>query len=141
MNTKKPNPLWVHHVGIVVPDLDSAVSLFQSLFRISEVEYEELPDRGLRIALLRLPNLILELITPTREGTAIDRFLQERGGGLHHLSLGVPSMKETLDQLKALGIRVVDGPRPGAFSPRVIFTHPKDTQKVLLEFMEMEPEA
>jgi len=141
VSTERPEKPFVHHIGIVVQDLEGAVRFFQQLLGVHEVEYEELEDRGLRIALLTVSNLVLELITPTREGTAIDRFLRERGGGLHHIAVGVPNIQEAIKVFQDLGVRVVDGPRPGAFSPKVLFTHPKDTHKVLLEFMEMEPKA
>ncbi len=141
MSTRKPEPdLFLHHVGIAVRDLDQAVRRFQEILGITEVEYENLPERGLRIAVFHLGNVRLELISPTRPGTAIDRFLEKRGDGLHHLSFGVRQWIKLESRLQQAGVRIVDGPRPGAFSPRVIFTDPRDTGRVLLEFMEMPEE-
>ncbi len=144
MSTRKPeNPLFLHHVGIAVRDLEAAVRRFQEILGLEEVAYEDLPDRGLRVAVFTLGPVRLELISPTRAGTALDRFLEKRGDGLHHLSFGVRNWPQLLQRLEQTGVHIVDGPRPGAFSPRVIFTDPRDTGRVLLEFMDFsgEPEV
>lgn len=134
---KKDKGFVLHHIGVVASDLRSATEFFKNLFKIEQVNYETLEDRGLAISLLKLTNIILELITPTREGTSIDKFLKERGGGLHHIAFFTEDFDGILEWAKSQGIRIVDGPRKGKFSDRVIFLHPKDTQKVLIEIMEM----
>ncbi len=142
MSTRNPEAdLFLHHVGIAVRDLEAAVQRFQEILGVSRVEYEDLPDRGLRVAVFTLGPVRLELVSPTRPGTALDRFLEKRGDGLHHLSFGVRRWNDLWERLQQAGVRIVDGPRPGAFSPRVIFTDPRDTGRVLLEFMEMPEEV
>jgi len=136
VSTKKPEPLFLHHVGIAVRNLEAAVQRFQEILGLQEVEYEDLPDRGLRVAVFQVGPVRLELISPTRPGTAIDRFLEKRGDGLHHLSFGVRHWAQLTERLDRAGVHIVDGPRPGAFSPRVIFTDPRDTHRVLMEFMD-----
>ncbi len=139
MSTGKPE-IRLHHVGIAVRDLEAAVRRFQQVLGLEEVEYEDLPERGLRVAVFRLGPVRLELVSPTRPGTALDRFLEKRGDGLHHLSFSVTQWNHLMARLQQAGVRIVDGPRPGAFSPRVIFTDPRDTGRVLMEFMEMPEE-
>lgn len=133
---KKGKNLTLHHIGIVVPDLSESTEFFKKLLGINEVSFETLEDRGLKIALLRLPNVILELISPARDSTSVDKFLKDRGGGLHHIALLTEDFDTFLSIIKDSGIRIVDGPHKGVFSDRVIFLHPKDTKKVLIEIME-----
>ncbi len=134
---KKNKGLTLHHFGVVVQNLQEATELFKRLFDIEKVSYEILEERGLEIALLNLGDVLLELISPIRGGTSVERFLKERGGGLHHVSFLTEDFDGTMKRIAELGIRIVDGPRKGAFSDRVVFLHPKDTNKVLVEIMEM----
>lgn len=123
------------HIGIVTADLDRMVKCLQDILGM-EVWAEEVDEsRGLRFVFLG-KHPALEIIQPIREGTTVDRFLQERKGGLHHLAFRVEDLDRTLHALEARGYRVVDGPRRGALGHRIAFLHPRDTGYVLIELVE-----
>ena len=126
----------IDHVGVCVPNLDSALQTFLRLFALEE------SDRGLsdahqvEAAFLPIGDSNIELVSP-RGNAGLTRFLEKRGPGLHHLALEVEGLAEVLTLLKALNVALIDEiPRIGARGHRVAFIHPSATGGVLLELVE-----
>ncbi len=127
------------HIGIVVREVAQAATLWENLLGWKVVARDEDPERGLRFVFLargegNTPRL--ELIMPLREDTAVQKFLEKRGEGLHHLAFRVPALDHALDRYVQEGYRVVEGPRMGALGHRIAFLHPADTGRVLVELVE-----
>jgi methylmalonyl-CoA/ethylmalonyl-CoA epimerase len=126
------------HIGIVVPDLDSAVANYCAMLGLdpASVDFHDVPSEGVRVAMLR-GNTIVELLQPTNPEGGLAKYLEKRGPGLHHLCYAAPKPLEAkLAALKEAGMAVLDeSPRTGA-DGRVFFVHPKSVGGVLTEFVE-----
>jgi len=127
----------IDHIGIAVEDLDAALTFWRDALGLECAHVEELPDRGLRIAMLPVGDTRIELIAPLHESSEISAALARRGPGLHHLCLSSEAVDADLERLAERGVRLIDQrARPGAEGCRVGFVHPKGTAGVLLELSE-----
>ena len=125
------------HIAIAVRDLDSSLELFSRLLGIPASEVTEVSSQGVKVAFLDLPNIRIELIAPLDENSNLNKYLEKRGEGLHHISLHVDDLKATLDLMAADGVQLIDKePRPGADDKSVAFLNPKSTLGVLIELEE-----
>jgi methylmalonyl-CoA epimerase len=126
----------VHHVGIVVEDLDAAVLVYGELFGATLEHRETVEDQGVEAASLRAGSGRIELLRPLGADTPVGRFLAKRGPGLHHVAFQVSDVGVELDRLKAEGAQLIDHePRRGLFGLQVAFVHPEATGGVLAEFV------
>jgi len=121
------------HVGIAVRNLEEAVRLYgQFGLRPSRDASVE----GLRIAFLPAGETQLELLAPTGPDTAVGKFIERRGEGLHHLCFEVSDLEAALTELSGLGVELIDrAPRPG-IEGKVAFVHPRSCRGVLIELVE-----
>jgi methylmalonyl-CoA/ethylmalonyl-CoA epimerase len=130
---------YIDHVGVAVKDIDRALKLFQQVFHTPPARVEELADQGVRAALVQVGQTRLELLEPLSEDSAVGRFIQRRGEGLHHLALNVDDIAGKLKFLDALGMRLIDRePREG-LSGTIAFVHPSSVFGVLTELVESNP--
>ncbi|HEU5348262.1 MAG TPA: methylmalonyl-CoA epimerase [Ktedonobacterales bacterium] len=129
----------IDHVAVVVHDLESALKFYRDMLGIMPSRVLDFPQEGVRIAFLPLGGANgseIELLEPTNSEGSVARFLEQRGGGLHHICLEVPNIDRALAELRASGAHVLDeSPRPTA-EGRGIFLHPKGTGGVLLELVQ-----
>jgi len=123
------------HIGIAVRSIDAA-KIYEALgLTIDHVETVE--TQGVRTAFLSAGDANLELLEPTGPDTAVARFIEKRGEGIHHICLRVTNLEEHLARLKAAGFRLIDdAPVPGAHGRRVAFLHPAAGNGVLIELSE-----
>ncbi len=129
----------LNHVAIAVPDLEAARAAFARLPGARVSEPLALPEHGVTVVFVELPNTKIELVTPLGERSPLRSFLEKSpGGGIHHLSLEVPDVREAAAALTAQGARVLgDGePKKGAHGTPVLFLHPKDFCGTLVELEE-----
>lgn len=123
------------HIGIVVEDLSVAVQRYTKLFGFTLFEEEDVPEQGMKIAVVRLGELNIELLQSTSEDGTLAGFLRKRGPGFHHMAYKVENIREELYEVRKEGIRVIDKePRTGSGGKLISFLHPKDTEGVLIEF-------
>lgn len=123
----------VDHIAIATADLEGSLKLFAEALGITCDHVEELPERGIKVAMLPVGDTRIELITPLREDSEVSAFLDKRGGGIHHIALKTDDVDGDVAELKAKGVRMAQDPSPGAHGCRVAFVHPKATGGVLLE--------
>ncbi|HWR98222.1 MAG TPA: methylmalonyl-CoA epimerase, partial [Candidatus Methanoperedens sp.] len=129
----------LNHVAIAVPDLAAARAAFARIPGARVSEPQHLPEQGVTVVFVALPNSKIELVTPLGERSPLRSFLEKNpAGGIHHLSLEVPDVRAAAAALVAQGARVLgDGePRTGAHGTPVLFLHPKDFAGTLLELEE-----
>ena len=126
----------LNHVAIVVPDLAAAADTYRKSLGATVSEPEVLPDHGVTVVFVELPNTKIELLEPYGEGSPVANFLEKTpGGGMHHVCYEVDDIIAARDHLKGEGARVLgDGePRTGAHGKPVLFLHPKDFCGTLVE--------
>ena len=127
----------IDHIGIAVKSLTDAVKVYEQALGLAVAGYDEVEGFGVRVAMLNIGESYLELLEPTGPDSPVARFMAKRGQGLHHIAVRVENIAQTVEHLKASGIRLIDpDPRPGAHNTRVVFIHPSSTNGVLLELVE-----
>ncbi|PCH93645.1 MAG: methylmalonyl-CoA epimerase [Rhodobacteraceae bacterium] len=126
----------LNHVAIAVPDLDAAISLYKDTLGADVGTPQDLPEHGVTVVFIMLPNTKIELLYPLGEGSPITGYLEKNpSGGIHHICYEVSDILASRDQLQAKGARVLgDGsPKIGAHGNPVLFLHPKDFTGTLIE--------
>ena len=127
---------YIDHVGIAVKDIEAALDFFGQVFDTPPAKIEELADRGVRATLIQVGQTRLELLEPITPESAVGRFIERRGEGLHHLALNVSDIGGKLKMLENRGIRLIDKePREG-LSGTIAFIHPASVFGVLTELVE-----
>ena len=126
----------LHHVAVVVANLDEALARYQSL-GFSGGERFVLAEQAVEVMTLRSGSGWIELIRPTDPDGPIARYLAKRGEGVHHVAYAVPDLMATLSELRAAGIHLIDAsPRVGAHGWRIAFVHPESCAGVLTELVQ-----
>lgn len=126
----------IHHVGIVVRNIEEALRFYRDVLGLHVHKSAEVRDQGVRAALLTCGHSEIELIEPIDPAGTVARFLEKRGEGLHHLCFETDDVERELDAAKAKGIPVIDQkPRMG-LAGKICFLHPKGTAGVLIEYAE-----
>jgi methylmalonyl-CoA/ethylmalonyl-CoA epimerase len=125
----------ISHVAFAVLDLERAIRDYSDLFDFDEIERFEVGKEKVKVAMLRLGNSEIELLSPISDEGSVAKFLREKGEGLHHIAIRVPSVQAAIEDAKSQGLRVLDDePRIGARGAEAAFVHPKSLHGVLLEF-------
>jgi methylmalonyl-CoA/ethylmalonyl-CoA epimerase len=126
----------IHHLGVAVVDLDSAVASYQELFGAELEHRETVADQGVEAASLRVGAGRVELLASLGPDTPVGKFLANRGPGMHHVAFEVDDVEEELERLAARGAELIDEqPRRGLFGLEVAFIHPDATGGVLAELV------
>lgn len=126
----------IDHLGIAVRSLDAALEFYEGVLGIGAGHRETVATEKVNVAMLPVGGPRLELLEPTEPESAIGRFIEKRGEGLHHVALLVPDLAAAVDRLKAAGARLINEPRRGAGGHMYVFIHPASTGGVLLELIQ-----
>ena len=127
----------VDHIGIAVRSLEEALPFYTDILKLPLLGVEEVESEMLKVAFLKAGDTKLELLEPTSPVSAVAKFIEQRGEGLHHVALGVDSIQDRINEMKEKGISMLnDVPKLGAGGAKIAFMHPKSTGKVLYEFCE-----
>ncbi len=121
------------HIAIATTDLEASLRLFAEALGIHCDHVEDLPERGIRVAMLPIGDTRIELVMPLHDKSEISAFLDKRGPGIHHIALRTDDVDGDIAELKAKGVKIAQEPAAGAHGCRVAFLHPKATGGVLLE--------
>ena len=128
--------LNLHHLGIAVGDLDTAILVYSDLFGATLEHRELVEDQGVEAASLRVGESRIELLQPTGPDTPVGRFLAKRGPGMHHMAFEVEDLDAELARLRSHDVLLIDEkPRRGMFGLQVAFIHPEATAGVLAELV------
>jgi methylmalonyl-CoA/ethylmalonyl-CoA epimerase len=126
----------LHHVAIAVPSIEAARPLYTRLSGETGTPIESVPSQGVRVAFFGS----IELLEPYGEDSGLQRFLDRRGPGLHHIAWEVKDLNSELKALEASGFELLDRePRLGAGGHRIAFLHPRSCGGVLVELVEHAP--
>lgn len=126
----------VNHIAIAVPDLKAAIASYRDTLGARVSAAESLPEHGVTVVFVELPNTKVELLEPLGETSPITAFLEKNpAGGMHHICYEVADILQARDQLLAGGARVLGAgePKIGAHGKPVLFLHPKDFFGTLIE--------
>ena len=127
----------INHLGVATKGIDEALKFWEDALGLENVHTEVVEDQKVRVAMLPIGESRIELLEPTSEDSPISKFLEKRGGGIHHIAVEVENIEASLAQLKAKGARLIDeSPRIGAEGCLVAFVHPSSANGVLLELVQ-----
>ncbi len=130
----------LNHVGIATPSIEEAWKLYRDVLGVTDITPRRaLPEQGVWVSFVNLPNAQIELIEPWGEASPIHAFLAKNPrGGQHHVCFEVADILVARDDMRAKGATVLGTgePRIGAHGVPVIFLHPKDMGGVLVELMQ-----
>jgi methylmalonyl-CoA epimerase len=128
----------IDHIGVVVHDIQEALKAYEAALGLPLREVMEVPDQEVEVAFLPVGESNIELVQPTSSDTAVARFLEKRGEGIHHVCIEVEDIDAALARLRVHKVQLIDEePRPGAHG-RVAFVHPRAMHGVLIELVEHE---
>jgi len=127
----------INHLGIATKGIDDALKFWSDALGLENVHTEIVEDQKVKVAMLPIGESRIELLEPTSEDSPISKFLEKRGGGIHHIAVEVDNIEAALAKLKSQGMRLIDEePRIGAEGCLVAFVHPSASNGVLLELVQ-----
>jgi len=127
----------IDHLGIATKGIDDALKFWADALGLENVHTEVVEDQKVWVAMLPIGESRIELLEPTSDDSPISKFLEKRGGGIHHVAVAVEDIEAALAGLKAKGMRLIDeSPRIGAEGCLVAFVHPSSANGVLLELVQ-----
>ena len=127
----------VEHIGIAVKDISSSTTLFERLLGVKSYKTEKVLSEGVNTTFLRLSDQKIELLSSINKDSAIEKFLESKNEGVHHIALLVDSLDSEINRLEDLGFQFISKtPKEGADNKRIVFLHPKSTNGVLVELCE-----
>lgn len=125
------------HIAIAVRNIEETLAIYGPVLGMKIEHTKVVEQQKVRVAILRAGDTKIELLEPLSSESAVAKFLQNRGEGLHHIALEVSDIENHLKDLKDKGITLIDEkPRPGAEARKIAFIHPKSTKNVLIELVE-----
>ena len=128
----------IDHLGIGVKSIEEALPFFESVLGLKCYAVEEVADQKVKTAFLKVGEVKLELLEPTSPESAVAKWLENGGKGVHHVAFAVEDgVQEALLECESKEIRLIDkAPRPGAENMMIGFLHPKFTAGILTELCE-----
>jgi methylmalonyl-CoA/ethylmalonyl-CoA epimerase len=127
----------IEHLGIAVKSIEKSNEIISKLLDSSAYKEEAVGSENVLTSFFRLGETKVELLEATSEDSAIAKFIEKRGEGIHHIALDVSNIEEELQRLKDLGFKLIhDKPKKGADGKKIAFLHPKSTNGILVELCE-----
>jgi methylmalonyl-CoA/ethylmalonyl-CoA epimerase len=124
----------IEHIGIAVRNLDEAKTRYMQLLGVSPYKQEEVEREGVITLFYLVGETKIELLAATRPDSAIAKFIEKKGEGIHHIAYHVENIREMMQNLKAQGFEFIyDEPKEGADNKWITFIHPKSCNGVLTE--------
>jgi len=122
----------IAHLGVAVRDLDEALQFFTAGLPLELTHTEDF--QGMKIGFIPVGESSIELLQDVSGASAIKKFVDKNGEGIHHIAFEVDDINEAVAELKARGIKLIDEtPRQGAHGMTIAFMHPKATHGILME--------
>lgn len=130
-------PSHIEHIGIAVSNLENSISFYERVFGLKCYNIEEVADQKVRTAFFMIGDTKIELLEPTDPESAVGKFIEKRGEGIHHMAFAVNDIEEHLKHAAGEGVKLIDTvPRKGAEGLEIAFLHPRSTAGVLIELCE-----
>ena len=128
----------IDHLGIGVKSIEEALPFFENVLGLKCYAVEEVADQKVKTAFLKVGEVKLELLEPTSPESAVAKWFENGGKGVHHVAFAVEDgVQEALLECESKEIRLIDkAPRPGAENMMIGFLHPKFTAGILTELCE-----
>ena len=127
----------IEHIGIAVTDLKKSEDLFEKLLGKKPYKKEKVASEGVITSFFKIGNQKIELLKGNNSESPIQKFIEKRKEGVHHIALHVDSIQKEVERLENLGFEFISTtPKKGADNKKIVFLHPKTTNGVLVELCE-----
>ena len=127
----------IEHIGIAVKNLAEANKLYSTLLNTKPYKEEAVESEGVTTSFFEVGESKIELLAATREDSAIAKYIEKRGEGIHHIAFYVDNIEDEIERLQQEGFKLLnDQPKRGADQKKIAFLHPKSAQGVLVELCE-----
>ena len=127
----------IEHIGIAVKNLAEANQLYSTLLDTKPYKEEAVESEGVTTSFFEVGESKIELLAATREDSAIAKYIEKRGEGIHHIAFYVNNIEDEIERLQQEGFKLLnDQPKRGADQKKIAFLHPKSAQGVLVELCE-----
>ncbi|MFT5513570.1 MAG: methylmalonyl-CoA/ethylmalonyl-CoA epimerase [Bacteroidia bacterium] len=127
----------IEHLGIAVKSIANSNDILSKLLDTTAYKEESVDSENVLTSFFMLGETKIELLEATAEDSAITKFIEKRGEGIHHIALDVVDIEYELERLKALGFQLIhEKPKLGADGKKIAFLHPKSTNGILVELCE-----
>ena len=126
----------IDHIAIAVQNLESALETFRNVIGCAPeaIKIEEVASEKVRVAFITIGETKIELLEPLSDESPIAKFLAKNGDGMHHIALQTDDINKETERLASLNINPLSLPKEGAGGKKIMFLHPKETNRVLIEF-------
>ena len=127
----------IEHIGIAVRSLSESNSTYEKLLGIAPYKIETVESEHVKTSFFRVGENKIELLESANEASAIGKFMEKRGEGIHHVAFAVEDIRAEMKRLKDAGFTLLnEEPKRGADNKWVCFVHPKNAHGVLIELCE-----
>ncbi|MBQ20318.1 MAG: methylmalonyl-CoA epimerase [Flavobacteriales bacterium] len=124
----------IEHIGIAVKDIKKATETYTKLFNQSPYKTEAVESENVITTFFKMGENKIELLEATSEESAIYKFIEKKGEGIHHIAFDVDDIYTEMERLSKEGFIVLnEQPKKGADNKLVCFLHPKSVNGVLIE--------
>ena len=124
----------IEHIGIAVKDLDKSNSIYEKMFGEPPYKMERVESEAVMTSFFKNGPNKIELLYGLDETSAISKFIEKKGEGIHHIAFAVDDIQSEMERLKEEGfVLISDKPKKGADNKLVAFVHPKSCSGVLIE--------
>ena len=129
--------LGIEHIGIAVDDLNKTSSFWGNILNILHTDTEEVESEQVKTTIFDTKKGKIELLSPSSSSSVIEKFIKNKGAGIHHVCLEVDDISVAINELKEKNILLINNePKIGAEGYKIVFIHPKSTGGVLVELAE-----
>ncbi len=124
----------IEHLGIAVKSIDQSLKVFEALLGTTCYKIERVESEAVQTAFLMIGESKIELLEASNPDSAIGKFLEKKGQGIHHIAFDVENIFSEIERLKNEGFELIHvSPKDGADNKIIAFLHPKSTEGVLVE--------
>ncbi len=126
----------IDHIAIAVNNLEASLETFRKILGYDENAFriEEVASEKVRVGFITIGESKIELLEPLSDESPIAKFIAKNGEGMHHIALATDNMDAERERLDAASITPLAPPKVGAGGKQIMFLHPKETNRVLIEF-------
>lgn len=124
----------IEHLGIAVKDAQESIALFNKLLNTTPYKSEEVASEYVNTVFYQIGQSKIELLEATDEKSAIAKFIQKKGEGIHHIAFEVDDIYKEMERLKSEGFTLLnEQPKQGADNKLICFVHPQSANGILIE--------
>jgi len=127
----------INHIAIAVNDVEESLKFWRDAMGLQVDHIEDVPSQKAQVVFIPVGDSEVELVKPTSPDTGVAKFIEEKGGGMHHLCFEVDNIDEMLLDLKEKGVRLINETALELPGRKMAFIHPKSTNGVLVELYEV----